>query len=83
MSSWEPVVVQMIKNCIIDNGSKIETAYVLSKFKGLKIEEPDEDDEAQPESSWVVNQLCICFNLPALASFVSADAFNSVLFPHC
>lgn len=83
MSQWEPVVLLLFKNCIVDNASKIDTAYVLSKFRGLKIEEPDEDDETAIESTWVVNQLCICFNLPALSTFISADSFSSVIFPHC
>jgi len=33
-------------------------------------------------SEWQVNQLSICFNLPALALFISPSNFFQVLYPH-
>lgn len=76
----------MIKSAFIDNGKHIDdelNILGINSFKNHLIK-LDQDNETVDNkvSEWQVNQLCICYNLPALAMFISQKQFFSVLYPH-
>lgn len=65
----------MIKSAFIDIGKNIDddqNILGISSFKNHLIK-LDQDNEAidNKVSEWQINQLCICYNLPALAMFIS------------
>ena len=71
----------MIKLSFIDNGRKVDDDFNLAVFKGLnKCDSEGElitgvTADAGKVSEWQVNQLCICYNLPALALFLNEKSF--------
>ena len=81
-----PSVVKLIKSSFIDIGKTLEDSFAKSNFKGLRIVDPDADSETfddQPKNSeWITNQLSLCYNLPALATYLPDEVFFSTLYSH-
>ena len=86
-SELESAVLNLLKDSFVDSGNTLQEEFVSMAFKGLIKEESDGEDSASAgttatESAWIVNQRSICFNLPALATFLEERSFFALLFPH-
>jgi hypothetical protein len=78
----------MIQDSFIDKGKYCDDDFNLLgiNFKQTLSKIDSESDlfgiSENKISEWQVNQQSICYNLPALASFMSQDHFFQTLFPH-
>lgn len=80
-----PSIINLIKSSFIDIGKTLEDSFAKSNFKGLRIVDPEADSEGEDKphnSEWITNQLSLCFNLPALATFLPDEVFFKVLYSH-
>lgn len=77
--------MQLIQRSFIDSGNKVEDDGNLGLARGNANSDSDYEFSGAQEnlvSEWQVNQHSICFNLPALALFISNRNFFETLFPH-
>ena len=79
----EENLVNLIKSSFPDTGKKPDSDFELA-YKGLKKSDSDPDFEIYNEelTEWQINQQSICYNLPAIAMFLSEKSFFKVLYPH-
>ena len=79
----EESLLALIKSSFADTGKKPEQDFELA-YKGLKKSDSDPDLDIYQEelTEWQINQQDICYNLPAIALFMSEKNFFKVLYPH-
>lgn len=83
----EDDLMLLIQRAFIDNGNKVEDQWQLFQFRAQSntITESENEFSGAADnmvSEWLVNQYSICFNLPAIALFISSRNFFETLYPH-
>lgn len=75
-------ICTFLKSLQLDTGSKLERKFVSNTLKDLMSEsEENDDEESNPVQVWTVNQLSLCYNLPALSLLLTEHDFFRVVFP--